>query len=253
MLNIRIKISYSYIMEPNAYTIKTEIFEGPLDLLLQLIENRKLHINDISLAKITDDYLAHISAIESFPLKEAAHFILIASTLVLIKSRSLLPNLSLTEEEEGDIKDLERRLKEYKRIKELSGIIAAQFNKTVMYAPTNVRRADPVFSPTRKTTKEYMFEMIQLIVRALPKKEMIPQAIIKKIINLEEMMLNLTERIKKSASIRFHDFAKNGMGGKIEIIVSFLAVLELIKRGIIFVKQDKHFAEIVIESNQNSS
>src|SRR3989344_1126361 len=102
------------------YHIKTEAFQGPLDLLLQLIEKRKLHINDISLAHITDDYLAHIAGLETFPLKEAAHFILVASTLVLIKSRSLLPSLSLTDEEEGDIKDLERRLKEYKRIKELS-------------------------------------------------------------------------------------------------------------------------------------
>lgn len=168
---------YIVIMSTNTgYTIKTEIFEGPLDLLLQLIEVRKLHINDISLAKITDDYLAHISAIDSFPLKEAAQFILVASTLVLIKSRSLLPSLSLTEEEEGDIKDLERRLREYKRIKELSELIKAQFNKRIMYAPTNIHRIEPVFSPTKKTTKEHLFEIIQLIMRALPKKDMIPQA-----------------------------------------------------------------------------
>ncbi|MDP3726362.1 MAG: segregation/condensation protein A [bacterium] len=238
-------------MEQDAYTIKTEIFEGPLDLLLRLIEMRKLHINDISLAKITDDYLAHISSIDSFPLKEAAHFILIAATLVLIKSRSLLPSLLLTEEEEGDIKDLERRLREYKRIKELSELVKIQFNKHGMYAPINVRRTEPVFSPTQKTTKEYLFETIQFILRALPKKEMIPQAIIKKMINLEETIAALMERIKETASLRFHDFAKKGAAGRIEIIVSFLAVLELIKRGIIFVKQDKHFADIVIENSKS--
>src|ERR1035437_2753511 len=102
------------------FTIKTQSFEGPLDLLLDLIEKRKLFINDISLAQVTDDFISHIKQGTGVSMGESAHFILVASTLLLIKSKSLLPDLNLTDEEQGDISDLERRLKMYKCIKEAS-------------------------------------------------------------------------------------------------------------------------------------
>ncbi|MDE2172553.1 MAG: segregation/condensation protein A, partial [Patescibacteria group bacterium] len=100
------------------FTVKTQTFEGPLDLLLDLIEKRKFFISDISLAKVTDDFITHIKQFENMPMGESAHFILVASTLLLIKSKSLLPELALSVEEQGDIRDLETRLKIYKRIKE---------------------------------------------------------------------------------------------------------------------------------------
>lgn len=105
---------------PPAFTIKTQVFEGPLDLLLNLVEKKKLFINDIALSKVTDDFIAYIQSFEAMPIGDAAHFILIASTLLLIKSKSLLPTLNLTEEEEVGIQDLETRLKIYKRIKDAS-------------------------------------------------------------------------------------------------------------------------------------
>ena len=74
------------------FTVKTQSFEGPLDLLLDLIEKRKLFINDISLVKVTDDFIAHVRQFENLPMAESAHFILVASTLLLIKSKSLLPD-----------------------------------------------------------------------------------------------------------------------------------------------------------------
>lgn len=241
-------------MESNTYTVKLTAFEGPFDLLLQLIEERKLHINDISLARVTDDYLAHIAELETFPLREAAHFILVASTLVLIKSRSLLPSLALTDEEDGDIKDLERRLKEYKRIKELSEHTQRMFNRNVIFIPPHVHRSrPPVFSPTKKMTLAYMYEAIQQMLLRLPKKEMIPQAFVKKIVSLEETIVLLMERIKKDLNVRFKDFSGDNMAGKIHIIVSFLAVLELLKRGVVMVKQQKHFGDIHIEHNKISN
>ena len=82
-----------------SFKVKTSSFEGPLDLLLDLIEKRKLFINDVSLAKVTDDFIAHIKQFDDLPMAESAHFILIASTLLLIKSKSLLQELNLTEEE----------------------------------------------------------------------------------------------------------------------------------------------------------
>ncbi len=91
-----------------------------MELLLDFIEKRKLFINDISLSKVTDDFIGFLKEKSNFPLGLSANFILVASTLLLIKSKSLLPTLNLTSEEEANIEDLETRLKEYQRIKELS-------------------------------------------------------------------------------------------------------------------------------------
>ena len=94
------------------FKIKTEVFEGPLDLLLSLVEKRKLFISDISLSKVTDEYIQHISDLPAYSMDDRAQFIVIASTLLLIKAKSLLPNMPLTEDEKGSIEDLESRLRE---------------------------------------------------------------------------------------------------------------------------------------------
>ena len=86
-------------METESYTIKTSIFEGPFSLLLHLVEKRKLFINDLSLVEVTEDYLNYLNSLEKLNPEEASNFLIVASTLLLIKSKSLLPNLSLTDEE----------------------------------------------------------------------------------------------------------------------------------------------------------
>ena len=118
---------------PVGYNIKTEHFEGPLDLLLTLIEKRKLFIGDFSLAKVADDYIEHIRRFESYPMNDVANFLLVASTLVLIKSKSILPNLSLTKDEESDIDDLKRRLAMYELFRNLSMHIKTQFGKKLIF------------------------------------------------------------------------------------------------------------------------
>ena len=92
------------------FHIQTEHFQGPLDLLLSLIEKRKLFINDFALSRVTDDFIQHVKGFTSYPIDDVANFLLVASTLVLIKSTSLLPDLSLSKEEEQDIDDLKYRL-----------------------------------------------------------------------------------------------------------------------------------------------
>ncbi len=231
------------------YTIKTGTFEGPLDLLLSLIEKRKLLINEISLAQITDDYIAHVQNNGALNMGESANFILIASTLLLIKSRSLLPNLSLTEEEESSIDDLERRLKIYKEIKELSVHIAERFGKEMIFLP-QLRKYDPVFSPDADTTMPSLISAIERVLHNLPKKESLPQAVVKKIISLEDMIENLTVRIKSSLKVGFKDLAKVGKDDKINVIVSFLAILELVKQGVVSVAQESKHHDIMIESNE---
>lgn len=236
-------------MSTEAFKIKTETFEGPLDLLLSLIEKKKLFINDIALAKVADDYISYLQTQEQFPIAQSADFLVVASTLLLIKSRSLIPALNLTEEEQQDINDLERRLKLYQRIKELSIHIKKAFGRDIIFFP-EPRKIVPVFSPDATMTKENFLQAILSVIKALPKVENIPKAIVKKVISLEEMIGNLTERIKSSIKLSFREFAKVGKEERVNVIISFLAMLELVKQGIVSVRQDNHFADIEIETQQ---
>src|SRR3989344_6417005 len=136
------------------YTVKTEAFEGPLDLLLELVTKRKLFVNDVSLSQVTDDFISYIDQHEEFPISESAEFILGASTLMLIKSRSLLPMLQLTEEEEESIHELENRLAIYAKVKELAGGLKAIFGTSIIFEK-EARKSDIItFSPDSKTNKD---------------------------------------------------------------------------------------------------
>ncbi len=230
------------------FSIKTEVFEGPLELLLSLVEKRKFFINDISLSKVADDFVAYLSQHEGFPIAKSAEFLLIASTLLLIKSRSLLPALDLTVEEEESIQDLEYRLKQYQRIKELSVHIKERFGKNIIFEKNQNRIIEPIFSPDASMTVLNLVQAIKDVIKAIPKKELVPKAVIKKVISLEEMIGNLTERIKTSLKMSFKDFAGVGKVEKVNIIVSFLAMLELVKQGMISVTQEKEFEDINIET-----
>jgi segregation and condensation protein A len=235
-------------MDNSRYTVKTHIFEGPLDLLLTLIEKRKLFINDIALSKVADDFIAYINEVGSFPIAESAQFILIASTLLLIKSKSLLPTLPLTEEEEISIHDLEERLKLYQRIRDLSVHVKERFGKYPLFEKNPSRIITSVFSPDPTMTVGNILQSIQTVLQNLPKKEFLPKAIIKKVISLEEMIESLTKRVQKSLKTSFKEFAQVGKQEKVHVIVSFLAMLELVKQGVVDVRQERDFEDIHIES-----
>lgn len=242
-------------MHEGTFTIKTEAFEGPLDLLLNLIEKRKLLINDIALAQVTDDYIAYIEQQgDNQSLGQTSHFILVASTLLLIKSKSLLPTLELTEEEQGDIADLELRLKIYKRIRDASEDVLQIFGKNKMFTKNYIQAEDEiVFAPSKQITLENITEVIQKVLNALPKTENVPKAIVKKVISLDEMMGRLTKRIQGSINMSFKEFSKSDSANKAEVkinvIVSFLAMLELVKQGSLRVRQDDRYTDIMMETN----
>lgn len=231
------------------FQVKTHIFEGPLDTLLSLIEKRKLFINDISLAQVADDYIAYIKSLEDFPIADSAHFILIASTLVLIKSKSLLPTLTLSEEEEHNIEDLEARLREYQKYKALSRHLKERFNINVEYLRLPSKEKIIIFAPDKNISIYKISETIKSIILQIPQKEFIPKAVVQKVISLEEIMENLAKRITENMKMSFKDFAKVGKAEKVNVIVSFLAMLELVKQGIIRVRQDNNFQDIQMETD----
>ncbi len=232
------------------FTVKTHTFEGPLDLLLDLIEKRKLFISDISLAKVTDDFIAHVRQFQEMPMGESAHFILIASTLLLIKSKSLLPELALTEDEKGDIQDLETRLKIFKRIKEASRHVSVLFGVDMIFPQSHARPVTPVFTPDPVFTLEKALFSLKDLINRLPKKENLPKHVVQKVVSLEEMISNLTTRITSSLKMSFKQFTAEHKGEKVGIIVSFLAMLELVKEGIVHVSQEKEFDDIHMETKE---
>jgi segregation and condensation protein A len=232
------------------FNVKTQSFEGPLDLLLDLIEKKKFFINDISLASVTDEFIEHIKQFDSLPMGESAHFILIASTLLLIKSKSLLPGLDLTDEEKGDIHNLEIRLKIYQRIKDASKHVNKLFGNLIIFPKSQSRTINPVFTPDQSFTLEKALFSIKDLINRLPKKENIPQTTVKKVISLEEMIGTLTTRITKHLRLSFREFTKEHKSNRVEVIVSFLAMLELVKRGIVYISQESIFGDIQIETKE---
>lgn len=240
------------------YKVKVGEFEGPLDLLLSLIEKRKLCVNDVSLAEVTDGYVEYVKSFEEFPMAKSADFLIVASTLLLIKSLSLLPGITLTPEEKDSIEDLEARLKMYADIKEKSAFIKQFFGKNPIFFGGLKRRTDEViFTPTEEITLANMLGSAKTLIDALPKKEKLSEVKIKKVISLEEAIDSLHTRIQSGLRMKFSDFAKVKKSGspeevkteKINFVVSFLAMLELIKRGVLRYNQEAHFTDIHLESN----
>jgi segregation and condensation protein A len=234
-------------MSEESFKIKTEVFEGPLDLLLSLIEKRKLMINEVSLSKVTDDFISYLQNKEIYSIKDTSEFLVIASTLLLIKSKSLLPILDLSEEEKTDMRDLELKLKIYKKIKELSANIKNVFGKQIIFFP-NARKAEPVFSPSPEMNTENISKAIFEVIKNLPKFDVKPKVKVTKTISLEEMITNLTKRVQSSLKMSFKDFSGMGKADKVNVIVSFLAMLELVKQGIIEVNQREKFDDIEMET-----
>ena len=232
------------------FTVKTHSFEGPLDLLLDLIEKHKLLINDISLSQVTDDFIAHVKQFENLPMNESAHFILVASTLLLIKSKSLLPELNLTEEEKTDIHDLETRLKIYKRIKEASTHIQKMFGAEMIFPQSQAQPIAPVFAPDAEMTLEKALFSIRDLINRLPKKEFLPKVTVAKVMSLEDMISTLTTRITSHLRMSFREFTKEHRNNRVHVIVSFLAMLELVKGGILQVTQEVSFGDIQMETKE---
>lgn len=231
------------------FSVKTSVFEGPLDLLLNLIEERKLLISDVSLSEVADAFLTYISAHDAFPLQDTAQFLVVASTLLLLKSRALLPVLELTNDEEGDISTLERRLKMLQIIREATKNLVS---KSALHVSTAISVRNPLFVPPRDVTLTALNDAIQRVYEAIPKAIQRDEVRVAPVISLDEMIDRLTIRVQQALKLSFAEVSK-GVTDPREIVVGFLAVLELVKRGFADVTQTGHFEEITIAYNQTNT
>lgn len=222
------------------------MFEGPLELLLDLVEKRKFLINDISLASVTDEYMAHVSRMQEMSLPDTANFVALAATLLLIKSKSLLPVLDLTEEEEGSIEELEERLRLYQIFRNAAVIVTDIFGQRMMHERGYASLEKPVFKPDEFCTTSALLGAMRNVLLELPIKPERPKVQVKKVVSLEQMIENLHRRIEKQLRVKFSELV-SGSTEKHTYIVGFLAVLESVKQGSILVTQLGRFDEIEIE------
>ncbi len=226
------------------YNIKIEQFEGPLDLLLQLTEQEKLDITRVSLAQIADQYLQYISQAENITLQNLADFLSVASRLILIKSKALLPLLEFSPEEEEEIKDLEHQLAQYKKFKDAAKEIAA-----LLQAPFHCFSRESfvgqgvVFYPPEKITSDDLLKAFAKVLGEIPVVEKLEQEMIKEVLTLEEKILHLQEKLREKVQTSFAELIANATD-KVEVVVSFLAMLEMVKQRIISVEQGELFSEI---------
>ncbi len=230
----------------NTFAIKTEVFEGPLELLLDLVEKRKLLINDISLASVTDEYMAYVSRMQEMSLPGTTNFVVLAATLLLIKSKSLLPVLDLTSEEESSIEELEERLRLYQIYRVAAAEVAERFGVNIMRERQYVSDKKPLFLPDSFCDRQALHEAMYRVIAELPIKPEKPKVQVKKAISLEEMIDRLHARIEKQMKLRFSELVADAMGPH-TLIVGFLAVLESVKQGSVLASQINRFEDIEIE------
>ncbi len=228
------------------FSVKTDVFEGPLELLIELVEKRKLLINDISLAEVTDEYMQTVSAMQEMSLPNTAQFVILAATLLLVKSKSLLPVLDLTKEQEFNIEDLEGRLKRYQIYRNAGVLLSERFGKVNMYAPEFSPPRQPVFLPDSHCALPELQAAIRDVLHSLPKFNKRPTAQLKKTISLEDMIGQLQKRIENQLQTKFSDL-RSGETEHRNVIVVFLAILELFKQGDVLVKQEGNYSDIELE------
>lgn len=229
------------------FTVKQDAFEGPLEVLLNLVEQKKLHISDVGLSWVTDDFLSYAKSFVNFPIAESAQFAYVASTLLLIKSKALLPQLSLSREEEESIEDLQNRLRFLQRFRALSIHVRRRFGRSPMYRPLE-RKVIPVFAPPKEMTLFLLLQTIRVVLSSIPKPEVLAKVAIKKVLSLEHMIENLKERVTSALRMSFREFSGNHKGERVNVIVGFLAMLELVKDGLIQVTQEERHGDIVMET-----
>jgi len=231
------------------YKVKLEVFEGPLDLLLYLIKKEELNISDIPIAKVTDQYLEYLELMQLLDLDIAGEFLVMAATLMHIKSKMLLPPDELDNEEvEDDPRaELVKRLLEYKKFKEAASQLASmESQQKHLFPRVGMTGLEEVEVPKEMFFEANLFDLITAFTKVLKD---IPKDVFHEVIKDEftvtQKMHDILHMIVEKPSIFFLDLFK-AVKTKREMITTFLALLELIKQKVVVVKQAHAFGDIEV-------
>ena len=239
-------------LETNKYAIKLDNFEGPLDLLCHLVDKIKMDINQISISEITDQYIEYINKMQELNLDVTSEFILMASTLLFIKSKSLLPK-QVEDEAELTEEELVHRIIEYKKYKEISKKLKEFYQ---IYSKRFYKVPDKIELPARKLEQKFSKDLIEQNYKNLLERN--KSKINKNAINIEKIAITETvtvtskvkdifkELIKKPKFI-FSKLCSAKKYTRLETVTAFSGILELTRRNKIRAQQEKNFGDIIVE------
>jgi segregation and condensation protein A len=236
-------------LRDETYQVRLPVFEGPLDLLLQLIERERLDISVVSIAAVTEQFLIYVRQIEDIQPDTLADFLVMAARLVWIKSRILLPQPARPdeEEEEDPAEALARQLKEYKRFKEAAQLLRAIEERGQHTYP---RVAPPPELDARleegSITLDGLLAAAQRAILSLPPPPPVPAGIVVPFtLTIRDQIGLIRRETTGGRAVTFRSLLQNARH-RVEVIVTLLAVLELIKRGKVNAVQDEMFGDIII-------
>lgn len=225
--------------------VKVEKFSGPLDLLLQLIEQDQLDISQVSLAKVTEQYISTLQAMDELPVDELADFLVVAAKLLLIKSRLLVPGEVVDDDDTG--LDLERQLKMYREFVEAAKGMAKLWNRHhAVFPREGSALIEPIFHPPEHLTTGDLRDLMYSVLKELEPITRLPQTVLVRTINIRQKISQIRDRLLTEPKTSFHQLLQ-AAGTKTEVIVTFLAVLELVKLRSVSVSQDVAHGDVAIE------
>ncbi len=239
-------------MEETEYKVRLDIFEGPLDLLLYLIKREELDITEVSIEKITRQYLDYIETFRMLNIDLASEFIVMAANLIYMKSRTLLPKQELPPEEDADEDDprweLIRQLIEYKKFKDAAGYLSQREQEQEDYFPHSPEKPDLPPVNEDPVGELSIFDLIQAFQKVLKRFESEHDfgQIVDDRFTVSDKVEYLLAEMRPGQSRRFQSLFENATT-KSEVIVTFLAVLELMKMNQFCVRQDLLLGDIEIE------
>lgn len=230
------------------YTFKTLEFEGPLDLLLHLVKEANIDIFEIKISEITDQYLAYISKMNELDLNVDSEYLVMAADLIEMKSKELLPHEEETEEEEDPKEVLINRLIEYQKYKEITADLKElEENRSELYSklPSILEEYK---DDTLKVNDDLSLDDLIKAFMNLKEKQMLEKplntVITKKEYSVDDRSKDILNRLKKSKQIKFVDLFD--VYAKDYVVVTFLSILDLAKKGNITIKQDRNLDEITL-------
>lgn len=246
-------------LETNKIQIKIENFEGPLDLLCHLIDKNKMDIYDINLNEITDQYIEYINQMQKEKLAVSSEFLIMASTLLLIKSKGLLPNSDNEGEEELTEEELIRRIVEYKKYKEITSKLKEMYD---MYSDRIFRIQENIELPKQNLEKNYEKEIIielykNAIERYENKKninaENIERIAIKDTYTVGSKVKEMFRELIRKPRFVFNKMYTLSKCNKVEVVTAFTGLLEMSRRNKVITEQDELFGDITVERKKRQS
>lgn len=227
------------------HAVKLERFEGPLDLLLQLIEKRELDITEVALAEVTEQYLEYLDNEADLPPSEMADFLVIAAKLLLIKSRVLLPQL-FVEEGDDDAKELREQLAIYKLYLAAGEHLLQRYqSSTAVFSRDKLPKIDlEGFNPPANVLTDSLHISFAHILKSLEKLVQPEPEIIKRTVSLRERITKLRALFTPGSRMTFNELLIDS-SSRTDIIVSFLAILELVKQKQVMARQDEEHGIVI--------